>query len=215
MFKRLSQSLFERSISSAYTQRFKRKGASAEGVFWASEITQIARFEHALVALGSIFGHTYRYRLGDIGCGYGALYGFMRATPRYHHIDYNGVDINASLISHCQREFSTDAHKFRRGRCPAQMVDASVFIGTFNLCHTDDYALWEDYICTQIGYSWKQTASAMVVNMTSLKQPQIRNNIFYAEPERFAGMLEAHFGRTVFATTRYLTDDTSFVVTRR
>ena len=33
MLKRLSQSLYERSISSAYTQRFKRKGASAEGVF--------------------------------------------------------------------------------------------------------------------------------------------------------------------------------------
>ncbi len=57
--------------------------------------------------------------------------------------------------------------------------------------------------------------TAMVVNMTSLKQPQIRNNIFYAEPERFASMLETRFGRTSFATTRYLTDDTSFVVTRR
>ncbi len=214
MFKRLSQSLYERSISSAYTQRFKRKGASAEGVFWASEITQIARFEHALIRLGTIFGNN-SYQLADIGCGYGALYAFMRATPRYHSVDYFGVDINASLIAHCQRQFSADAHRFRRGRCPQQMVDASLFIGTFNLCHTDDYSLWEDYICTQIALSWQQTKTAMVVNMTSLKQPQIRNNIFYAEPERFASMLETRFGRTSFATTRYLTDDTSFVVTRR
>ena len=73
MFKRLSQSLYERSISSAYTQRFKRKGASAEGVFWASEITQIARFEHALIRLGTIFGKN-SYQLADIGCGYGAHY---------------------------------------------------------------------------------------------------------------------------------------------
>ena len=214
MFKRLSQSLYERSISSAYTQRFKRKGASAEGVFWASEITQIARFEHALIKLGTIFGKN-SYQLADIGCGYGALYAFMRATPRYHSVDYFGVDINASLIAHCQRQFSVDAHRFRRGRCPQQMVDASLFIGTFNLCHTDDYSLWEDYICTQIALSWQQTKTAMVVNMTSLKKPQIRNNIFYAEPERFASMLETRFGRTSFATTRYLTDDTSFVVTRR
>lgn len=214
MFKRLSQSLYERSISSAYTQRFKRKGASAEGVFWASEITQIARFEHALIRLGAIFGNN-SYQLADIGCGYGALYAFMRATPRYHSVDYFGVDINASLIAHCQRQFSGDAQRFRRGRCPQQMVDASLFIGTFNLCHTDDYSLWEDYICTQIALSWQQTKTAIVVNMTSLKQPQIRNNIFYAEPERFASMLETRFGRTSFATTRYLTDDTSFVVTRR
>ncbi len=214
MFKRLSQSLYERSISSAYTQRFKRKGASAEGVFWASEITQIARFEHALIRLGTIFGKN-SYQLADIGCGYGALYAFMRATPRYHSVDYFGVDINASLIAHCQRQFIAHSHRFRRGRSPQQMVDASLFIGTFNLCHTDDYSLWEDYICTQIALSWQQTKTAMVVNMTSLKQPQIRNNIFYAEPERFASMLETRFGRTSFATTRYLTDDTSFVVTRR
>ena len=69
MFKRLSQSLYKRSISSAYTQRFKRKGASAEGVFWASEITQIARFEHALIRLGTIFGKN-SYQLADIRVGH-------------------------------------------------------------------------------------------------------------------------------------------------
>jgi len=214
MFKRLSQSIFEHSISSAYTQRFKRKGASAEGVFWASKITQIARFEHALSQLSMIFGKSNSYQLADIGCGYGALYDFIRATPRYHLIDYYGIDINTSLIKHCQNQFNSASKKFRRGRYPVKPVDACVFIGTFNLCHTDDYALWEDYICQQIAQSWKQTKTAMVVNMTSLKQPQIRNDIFYAEPERFASMLQHHFGDTVFSTTRYLTDDTSFVVRR-
>ena len=214
MFKRISQSIFEQSISSAYTQRFKRKGASAEGVFWASEMTQIARFDHALTQLAEIFGTAGHYQLADIGCGYGALYEFISTTPRYQHIDYFGIDINTSLIQHCQRQYPSAGKIFTRGRRPVSHVDACVFIGTFNLCHTDDYTLWEDYICTQIAQSWKQTKTAMVVNMTSLQQPLIRNNIFYAEPDRFARMLQTRFGKTEFATTRFLTDDVSFVVMR-
>ena len=48
MYTRLSQSLFEASIRSAYTRRFREKGAQAEGVFWASRLSQQARFEQVL-----------------------------------------------------------------------------------------------------------------------------------------------------------------------
>ena len=81
MFNRLSQHLFEDSISSAYTRRFKQKGAAAEGVFWASRLCQTARFDHILAR---IIAHdsSRRLNLADIGCGYGALWEFIQKKER-------------------------------------------------------------------------------------------------------------------------------------
>ena len=103
MFTRLSQSLFEASIRSAYTRRFREKGAQAEGVFWASRLSQQARFEQVLQDMKSEQG-TDRFSLADIGCGYGALFDYIRRTEAWRGIIYSGVDINKEMISYCQQE---------------------------------------------------------------------------------------------------------------
>ena len=92
MFRRLSQSLFESSIKSAYTRRFREKGAHAEGVFWSSRVSQTARFEQVLANMKAEFGST-SFCLADIGCGYGALFHYIQSKPAWHQIDYSGVDI--------------------------------------------------------------------------------------------------------------------------
>ena len=50
--------MFEASIKSAYTRRFKEKGAQAEGVFWSSRVSQTARFEQVLANMKAEFGST-------------------------------------------------------------------------------------------------------------------------------------------------------------
>ncbi len=214
MLKALSQRLIEHSITSSYTKRFKQKGANPEGVFWASKLTQIARFEHVLNQLGAVLNTQQTLSLTDVGCGYGALFDFITHTPRYHHFHYQGVDINSSMVAYCKSQFKTHHKHFYVGRQPQQMTDASVFIGTFNLCHTDDYTLWEDYIFAQLEKSWKMTRHAMALNMTSLSSPMVRNNIFYVEPARFAKKLGKNFGKTTYQPTRYVLDDVTFLIRR-
>ena len=214
MFKAVSQRLAEHSVSAAYTRRFRQKGAKPEGVFWASQLSQIARFEQALTHLAGYFGANHPYRLTDVGCGYGALFDFISNTPRYGDIAYQGVDINKEMVRHCHQRFPRHKALFTQDRKPGKQTDASVFIGTFNLCHTDDYALWEDYILSQLDKSWAMTSHIMVLNMTSLTSPQIRNDIFYAEPQSFSKKLSHYFGKVSYGATKYLNDDVCFVIRR-
>lgn len=214
MFKRLSQSLIEKSVSRAYSKRIETKGDCPEGVFWTSELTQIARFDYALMQLRQHLGQG-AFSIADIGCGYGALYDFISTTPRYSNIRYSGMDINKQMISHCQDRFPTARHLFSSARHPQTPVHAAIYIGTFNLCHTDDYSLWEDYILDQISLSWGYVTEAIMLNMTSLNAPQIRNHIFYAEPGQMKDRLEARFGPTTASPTRFLTDDTTFIVMKQ
>ena len=178
MFRRLSQSLFESSIKSAYTRRFKEKGAHAEGVFWSSRVSQTARFEQVLANMKAEFGSTSFY-LADIGCGYGALFDYIQSKPAWHQIDYSGVDITPEMVSYCKREHASHKHRFSLGRQPKHPVDFAVFVGTFNLCHTNDYKLWEDYILRQLAFSWARVRYGLILNITSLETAKINNHIFY------------------------------------
>jgi len=213
MFTRLSQSLFEASIRSAYSRRFREKGAQAEGVFWASRLTQQARFEQVLQDMKSEQGSA-RFSLADVGCGYGALFDYIRRTEAWRDIDYFGVDINKDMVGYCQREHAPHKHRFRTGRRPHSRVDFAVFVGTFNLCHTDDYALWEDYILRQLAFSWEQVKTGMVLNITSQPEARINNHIFYVQPDAFADKLAAAFGPTAACPTRFVDQDVTYVISK-
>ncbi len=211
MLTRISQHLFERSVSAAYSRRLREKGASAEGVFWASRLSQTARFDHIL---RQVSGQCQRpgVSLADIGCGYGALLDFIRKTDRYQHFSYHGYDITPAMISYCHQHHPQGKSHFTLGRRPVRAADFAVFIGTFNLCHCDDYALWQDYIIRQLSLNWERVTTGMALNITSLRQPIIKNRIFYAEPEGFKQLLATYFGRVNATATRYVENDMSYLI---
>lgn len=213
MFRRLSQSLFEASIKSAYTRRFKEKGAQAEGVFWASQSSQRARFEQVLSDMQAEFGSA-GFSMADIGCGYGALFDYIRSKPAWRQIEYSGVDITTDMISYCQRENQPDRHRFSSGRRPKQPVDFAVFVGTFNLCHTDDYQLWEDYILRQLTANWAHVRYGMILNITSLEIAKINNNIFYVNQQEFSDKLANRFGPVSSTPTQFVSQDTTYIISK-
>ena len=213
MFKRLNQSLFEASIKYAYTQRFREKGAQAKGVFWASHASQRARFEQVLVDIKAEYGST-NFSLADIGCGYGALFAYIQSKPAWNQIDYSGVDITPEMINYCKRKYLTNKHRFSLGREPKHPVDFAVFVGTFNLCHTNDYKLWEDYILRQLTASWARVRYGLILNITSLEKAKISNHIFYVNPEAFANKLAFQFGPVRKTPTQFVPHDTTYSISK-
>ena len=211
MFRRLSQSFFESSIKSAYTCRFREKGAHAEGVFWSSRVSQTARFEQVLANMKAEFGST-SFCLADIGCGYGALFHYIQSTPAWHQIDYCGVDITPEMVNYCKRKHASHKNRFSLGRQPKHPVDFAVFVGTFNLCHTYDYELWEDYILRHLAVSWASVRYGLILNITSLETAKINNHIFYVNPEAFAEKLASRFGAVSAAPTKFVPQDTTFII---
>ena len=211
----LRTKLFEKSVTEAYSCRLKQQGSNARGVFWASRLSQYARFDHALMLLQAKWHN--KAKICDIGCGYGALFDFIGKTPRYQSLDYHGIDINKDMIAACLQLFGRTA-PFTCDRMPPTMVDVGVYIGTFNLCHADSYTLWQNYIVTQLGKSWDKCQCGIILNITSKPSAHIHNQIFYAEPRGFAELLKQHFGRSAHIqthSTRYVDNDSTFVISRR
>ncbi len=214
MFRRLTHLALEHSLNAAYQARLNQRGSVAEGVFWRNKSAQFARFDSLLQQVGHASPRQNTI-IADVGCGYGALYDFIKATPKYQHLLYTGVDINSAMIKACKQHFPNERNLFSIGRKPRQMVDFSLFSGTFNLCHINKTKLWEEYIFDNLHLSWQLSRYGITLNLLCDKQSHIRNQIYYANRARFIESARHLFGPTYATSTPQVTGDVTFTILRK
>ena len=214
MFRRLTHLALEHSLNAAYQARLNQRGNVAEGVFWRNKSAQFARFDYLLQQVGHASPHQNTI-IADVGCGYGALYDFIKATPKYQHLLYTGVDINSAMIKACKQHFPNEKNLFSIGRKPRQMVDFSLFSGTFNLCNINKTKLWEEYIFDNLHLSWQLSRYGITLNLLCDKQSHIRNQIYYANRARFIESAHHLFGPTYATSTPQVTGDVTFTILRK
>ena len=213
MLQHISYTALEYRINQAYQTRLKQRGNNAEGVFWKSKSTQIARFA-ALLEITKKASPYLQTTIVDIGCGYGAMLNFIEQSAYSQNILYSGVDINRSMIKACWQQFPEKKHLFRLGRKPYKEVDFSVFSGTFNLCFSNKLETWEKYIFGNLEQSWKKSRFGLVLNLLCDIRPSIRNQIYYANRKQFITRANERFGPTHAISTPCVSGDVTFVISK-
>ena len=183
-------------------------------MFWRSKSSQTARFD-ALLSLVNKLKPDHPISVADIGCGYGAMLDFITTSPIFKHIKYQGVDINRAMIAACHKKFPHQTGIFTTGNKPSIMVDFCVFSGTFNLTHSNNAALWTDYIFACLDRCMVQTRYGLVLNLLCAPKTKIQKQIFYANRAAFIHRAEANFGHTHAQSTRHVAGDVSFFITHK
>ena len=87
MSKELNDILDE--VADYYTGKLEAHGCTPGGVDWNGEESQVLRFEQ----LCRIIPDAGSFSINDLGCGYGALYEYLK--PRYVDFDYRGIDVQS------------------------------------------------------------------------------------------------------------------------
>jgi SAM-dependent methyltransferase len=206
----------ETGVIRAYTGALGRHGATPQGVFWNSAASQNARFAALLAMIRAHRAETGTAGrlplIADIGCGYGALYGYMRSRSDFAGWGYVGLDISPAMIRACQQRFASEAARFHLGATPRQPVDHALFSGTFNLCMIDDALRWQRYILDQLSACLPYCRQGMVLNLLCRRQRVITNNIFYADRQEIVAELRQRFGDVRIAETPGVKHDTTFLI---
>ena len=213
MLRRVIYAALERRLNSAYRDRLSARGTTPNGVFWRNQSTQIARFD-ALLAIVTKLSPVKNPSIADIGCGYGAMLDFIEKTPRYQGMRYQGIDINQAMIAACKQQFPNQTKLFLVGKHPRSQVDFCLYSGTFNLCHTADPDLWEDYIFTNLQKAWQSSRYGFVLNLLCAPKTQIKNQIFYADRRQFIARATSLFGPTHATSTPHVNGDVTFVIAK-
>ena len=130
-------------VSSYYTERLRRHGPTPLGVDWPHRLNQELRF----VQLLKVCDFSAPIVLNDVGCGYGALLGYLWRRHRQVSVHYQGSDISAAMVAAARRRWRhrSGVHFEHAAGCRAD-ADFSIASGIFNVKLDCETVAWESLI---------------------------------------------------------------------
>jgi len=114
---------------SFYKKSIKKYGATAEGVHWNSEYTQMVRFE----VISSLLGDVNNLVIADAGCGFGHFYDYLvdnKKLPKR----YIGLELHEKMVEYSKQK-GLDVYKCDVLRDGLPEADYYVASGSLNLLH--------------------------------------------------------------------------------
>ncbi len=156
------------AIAGYYSDRLEKFGATPLGVDWTCQPTQQLRF----VQLLKLCTAPGPFSLNDIGCGYGALRGFLDVRLPGRKIDYLGVDLAPSMIAQAQRLWQgrSDA-RFEAGAACSRVADYAVASGIFNVRLDVPAEHWTSFIEASLTQMHACSRRGIAVNFLAALPP--------------------------------------------
>lgn len=182
-------------IARYYGAKVGRYGATPQGVDWPSARTQELRFEQLL----RICDFDSPFSLNDLGCGWGALLGYLRRTGRARGVDYLGTDVSPQMVAQARALWRGPAVRFEVDGAPSRTADFAVASGLFNVRIDEPRRLWEAFVADTLVQLAFTSRRGFAVNFL---KPLPRGTdhvpeLYRPPPRQWARWCEEHFAGPV------------------
>jgi len=183
------------SVAHYYTARVREHGATPRGVDWNGAEGQELRFATLLRILPPAGDPV---SLDDYGCGYGALFDYLRAQGR-GDVDYAGFDVSPEMIAEAKARHASDGGRFHLGEHSARRADFAVASGIFNVRPGVPAPEWEAHIATTLDQMNAGAARGFAFNcLTSYSDPPKRKEyLYYGDPCFYFDLCKRRYSRNV------------------
>lgn len=201
-------------VTTYYTDALAQHGATPRGVDWSCEPTQALRF----IQLLRLCSFDTPFSLNDIGCGYGALRGFLRQRHRRTQVDYLGVDLSAAMIDAARKRWGHwPDTRFETADATWRVADYSLASGVFNVRLHHDDAHWEDWVAHTLKSLHVSSRTGFAVNFLLPALPGESNPAeLYRPPiERWTRYCESTLEARVAPVTGYGMREYTLLVKKR
>lgn len=167
-----------KNIGRYYTDKLSQHGATAKGVDWKDEPSQLLRFEK----LAEVIETQDPFSILDYGCGFGSLLTFLR--ERYSKFDYTGYDVSANMIREAESQNPAGPVGWITERNELAVYDYIIASGVFNVKLDFQIRGWEEYILGEIDWLNEHSSRGFAFNMlTSYSDvDHMREDLFYGDP---------------------------------
>lgn len=130
-------------IAQYYGAKLLRYGPTPLGVDWTCIPTQELRF----VQLLKLCDFKAPLSINDVGCGYGALLGYLSRRHRHAQIDYLGTDLCQAMVDEARKKWQRRPHtRFEIASASIRIADYSVASGIFNVKLDQSQEDWTRFI---------------------------------------------------------------------
>jgi SAM-dependent methyltransferase len=187
-------------VADYYAAKLAEYGETPQGVDWNSEESQVLRFEQ----LNKVIDASLGFSLNDLGCGYGALFDYLRS--RYRDFTYNGCDVSDSMIRAAQNRYAHHPNaRFFVAAKPPETADYGIASGIFNVRLGRNDAEWRDYLEDTLDGLDRTSRKGFAFNcLTSYSDAdKMRNYLYYADPCALFDLCKRRYSRYVALLHEY------------
>jgi SAM-dependent methyltransferase len=181
-------------VARYYGDRLAAHGVSAQGVDWNGAESQRLRFAQLLRVCEGADG----FSLNDVGCGYGALFDYLRERGR--RCDYLGVDISEAMIAKAQElHRGLPGCRFRVSDQADRVADYTVASGIFNVKLRASAEAWHAHVLKSVDALNAGCRCGFAFNcLTRYSDAALmRADLFYADPCELFDYCKTRFARDV------------------
>ena len=186
----------QKKLNEYFTEKLETFGATAKGVDYNGEQAQHIRFAE----LVRIIKPAGKFTVIDYGCGYGAMFDFIRA--RGWDFEYYGVDLIEKMVVAGREKYKDfpNAH-FTTNEKELPVADYLVAAGIFNIKLDSSYDDWQNFVCETLprmnALCSKGFAFNMLTKYSDADRMAQRPDLFYGDPLFFFDFCKRKFSRNV------------------
>ena len=183
-----------KDVTDYYNARLSEFGPVPRGVDWNSKDSQELRFQQLLNVVERESGH---FTILDYGCGYGALFEFIKRNhPDFH---YCGFDSSREMIEQANKLRRDTNCRWTSERDEREKYDYVVASGILNVKLDRTETEWSDYVRQILGQLNAAASKGFAFNiLTKYSDAEfMKNNLYYADPCYYFDYCKKHFSRYV------------------
>lgn len=199
------------NIATVYDHKVRECGPTAKAAFWKSKEHQERRFG-ILCEIFDDVDLAGGLTLHDFGCGYGALFDYLKNTEVMQRSRYIGTDMSKEMYEAASARIDDPRASFVRHLKAVEMADYTFVCGTFNMHMATNELAWSDYVKTTLKQLWSKTRKGLAFNMLRPDAEEQYHTLFYADPLDFFNFCSTHMSSKVtYRAVPSLPDWTMFV----
>lgn len=180
-------------IKDLYEGNLSQHGVSSKAVGWKDQESQLLRFEKLAEVIP---GNTDSYTVADWGCGYAAMYDFLRAKKPGCN-KYYGYDISADMLHKAQELHPGDELELIQSVEVTMNADYTFVSGTFNVKFSESDEAWSAHIKEILQKLAEKTTRGLAFNLLTTYVDWKQENLFYADPMEFFDFCKKNLSRKV------------------
>lgn len=183
-----------RRIVHYFDRKLSEHGATARGVDWNSDASQLLRFRQLL----RLTEPGIPFSITDFGCGYGAL--VDQLLDLGVSFEYFGLDISGDMIAAAgARHPGRPSVTFSLGAVPDRPRDYCVASGIFNIRLDTPDEEWLAYVFRTLDRMHEYSTNGFAFNaLTIYSDPdRMRKYLYYADPLQIFDYCKRRYSRNV------------------
>lgn len=181
-------------VAEYYAAMLAKHGETPRGVDWNGEESQMLRFSQLTKLIDSMD----RFSVNDLGCGYGALFGYL--TSRFQEFDYHGYDVSADMVRVAAQRYAAKRNaRFLAASQPGENADYGIASGIFNVRLGHGDAEWRSHMEATLNVLNETSQKGFAFNcLTSYSDADKRRDyLYYADPCYVFDLCKRRYSRHV------------------